>query len=386
MVGATLENSEKPNLWRFSWNPTRFVVRGTDALDGPKPARHGATMRRSRLRRFILKLSLLACGLLAGLILAELMLRWMVPKSRADLFRYTTDTERYKTMKPNNESIVYGVPLRTNELGFRDTAIGPIAPKKPGEYRVVVLGDSFTVGAGVPFEELATSRLETLLRAEAKGREVRVLNLGTAGYSLIEYALVLDEVALALQPDAVVIANYLPNDYETKTWLNNREIASGRRTVRQPNWFESLYLNQAFGSTVESLWGRATSPFRPTRAASAPARLAFGEGSEGWNENTDALLRIASRAREKGVVLRVCLLPHPSNFAKQVPRHEIVEKFCRDHGIAVTDVLPRFEQAHQSPRAFRINVIDSHPNTAYNEIVAKAMVDALAANGFPPAP
>ncbi|MEQ1862086.1 MAG: hypothetical protein ABMA13_19385, partial [Chthoniobacteraceae bacterium] len=193
-------------------------------------------MSPARRRRFLIKLSLLAFGLVVGLVLAEVALRIVVPRSRIDLFRYSAETQRFKTMTRNCDGTVYGVPLRTNELGFRDAENGPVAPKQPGEYRVVVLGDSFTVGAGVPFEALAT----TLLEAKLRERSVRVLNLGTAGYSLIEHALVLDEVAPALQPDAVIVANYVPNDYELKTWRNNREIALGNITPGRESFRDSL--------------------------------------------------------------------------------------------------------------------------------------------------
>lgn len=345
--------------------------------------RHPAKVPRRRLRRFAIKMLLLVFGLLFGLVVAELALRIMVPKSRIDLFRYTTETERYKTMKPNVEGVVYGVTLKTNELGFRDT---PIAPKQPGEYRIVVLGDSFTVCAGVPFDALASARLESLLRSKAQTPGLRVLNLGTAGYSIIEYALVLDEVAMGLQPDCVIVANYVPNDYQTKTWLNNREIAFARQSVLQEGWFESLYLNRALGPTVGSFWDRATTRFLPTKKTGAPAKLKFGEGSEGWSENTNALLRIANRTKEKGIALHVFLLPHPSNFSKQAEQHEIVGRFCREHSIAVTDVLPKFVASGRSPFSYRVNVIDSHPNAAYNEIVANVMLDVLTVNGFPPAP
>jgi hypothetical protein len=346
-------------------------------------SRHPANVTRRRLRRFFIKLVLLAFGLLLGLVIAEISLRMMVPKSCIDLFRYTTETERYKTMKPNVDGVVYGVPLKTNELGFRDV---PPALKQPGEYRIVVLGDSFTVCAGVPFDALATTRLESLLRQKSRMPSVRVLNLATAGYGVIEYALLLEEVALGLQPDCVIVANYVPNDYQTKTWLNNREIARGRQSVLREGWFESLYLNRALGPTVGSYWARVTAKFTPARKESAPSKPAFGEGSEGWSENTGAMLRIAKLTKEKGIALHVFLLPHPSNFQKQAAQHEVVGKFCSEHSIAVTDVLPKLVATGKSPLSFRVNIIDSHPNAAYNEIVANVMLDAMTVKSFPPAP
>ena len=48
-----------------------------------------------------------------------------------------------------------------NKLGLRDREV---LPKKPGEFRICVVGDSFTFGLGVEEEQTFVRRTEQLLR------------------------------------------------------------------------------------------------------------------------------------------------------------------------------------------------------------------------------
>jgi len=103
----------------------------------------------------------------------------------------------------------YDQVLRTNNRGFA----GPDVPdtKAPGEFRVVVLGDSYTVGGQVPYEQNFTALLESRLRADGHGK-VRVINAGVGGYTTFNEAGLLRENLGWLQPDLVVVAAYVGND------------------------------------------------------------------------------------------------------------------------------------------------------------------------------
>jgi hypothetical protein len=74
----------------------------------------------------------------------------------------------------------YDGVLRTNGRGM----VGPevAANKSAGEFRIVVLGDSYTVGGQVPYEQTFPSVLEQRLHA-AGYSSVRVINAGIGGYT-----------------------------------------------------------------------------------------------------------------------------------------------------------------------------------------------------------
>ena len=308
----------------------------------------------------------LAIGLLLGILALALVEGWLrlaIPASSSDsIFEYTLQTERYKVMRPNAEVMAWGVPLRTNDLGFRDERPYGVA-KRPGEYRVVVIGDSFTVSAGVEQQRLYTSLLEQRLKAQHP--DVRVFNLAVAGYNVVQYAMLLKEVALPLDPDMVVVALFPTNDFSNETYADNRERALGAPPPPAPPWHEQLYVYQAYLGRVEA---RVRGWLAPAGAAKGPAQ---DPALAAWGENIAALDELAQEVRARDIVLGVVVLPHTWNFERQRPLHQQVDAHCRARGLSCLGLLERFIAAGVRESTLRLNPLDSHPNAAYNALVAQ---------------
>jgi hypothetical protein len=261
----------------------------------------------------------------------EIYLRATVPPSSGGgLYEYTLETRRYKVMKANATVTAFGEELRTNERGFRDR---PFAPKQPGEKRIVVIGDSFTVSAGVAFDEIFTARLEKALGA-------RVINLAVGGYNIVQYALLLEEVGLALEPDLVVLALFPDNDFTNDTYEANYRVAAGQASAEPPQpWYESLYVYRAYGTRLQA---KLAGMLAAKSAAAAPG----GRKTGAWEDNAAALKAIAASARTHGVPLKVVMLPHTWNLERQRPLFARVQKECAGAG-----VLPRARHRGARPRA-----------------------------------
>src|SRR5205823_150809 len=86
----------------------------------------------------------------------------------------------------------------------------PVHARVPGEYRVLVLGDSVVFGWGVPFDDIFTSRLQVILSRDL-ARPVRVINTGITSYNTVQEYTYLKTEGLLLQPDLVILV-YVPND------------------------------------------------------------------------------------------------------------------------------------------------------------------------------
>jgi hypothetical protein len=71
--------------------------------------------------------------------------------------------------------------IEVNSKGLRGAEID--YPKPPGEYRILVTGDSFTFAEQVNQDETFTQRLEDRLNAEQLGLNYRVLNAGSNGWA-----------------------------------------------------------------------------------------------------------------------------------------------------------------------------------------------------------
>jgi hypothetical protein len=306
-----------------------------------------------------INLLVVAALLVVPSMILEIYLRATVPASSGgSLYEYTLDTRRYKLMRANTAVTAFGKELRTNELGFRDRAI---APKQPGEFRIAVLGDSFTVSAGVEQEAIFTSLLEKRLE------RTRIINLAVGGYNIVQYALVLQEVGLALQPDLVLVALFPDNDFTNETYDANRLVASGQAGAEPAQaWYESLYIHRAYGTRLQTKLNALFGTKNPS-----------SQKAGGWEQNTAALKAIAVMAREHGIALEVVLLPHTWNFEKQRPLFARVQNECAALGLACRDLLERFIARGVAEASLRLNALDAHPNERYNAVVAEELADLL---------
>tara|TARA_Y100001934_G_C12363749_1_gene782236 strand:- start:1579 stop:2751 length:1173 start_codon:yes stop_codon:yes gene_type:complete len=157
-----------------------------------------------------LALVLGAC-LFAG-VMVEIGLR-LLDYSRPVFYRY--DEILGADLRPNvagyfkKEDLIY---VRLNEDSMR----GPLRHRKkpPSTRRVAVLGDSFTEGFQVNFENLFTTVLEReLARCAPKGLSAEVLNFGVSGFGTARAILKYREQARHYDPDVVLLMFYPGNDY-----------------------------------------------------------------------------------------------------------------------------------------------------------------------------
>ena len=323
-------------------------------------------------RLIAINLAVFAVLAVAALGGVELYLRLTVPASaEGSIFEYTQKTPRYKVMRSNARVIAYGSELRTNELGFRDDK-ARLPPKRPGEFRIAVIGDSFTVSAGVDYDRIFTSLVEQDLRR--RHPEAHVVNLGVAGYNIVQYEMVLNEVALGLKPDLILVALFPTNDFMDDTLDDNRRRAFGGAPLPDPGWFEDLYVYRAYLGRAEAKAQSLIAQLRSRARGSAPAPDPMVAD---WDENIAALQRIADTAKAHGIPLAVTALPHTFHFRKQRPLHNRVYAYCQAHGIPTFNLLEPFIASGVSESSLRLNPLDSHPNAAYNALAARYLAPYL---------
>jgi len=315
--------------------------------------------------------NLVVLALIGVLVLAgvEAMLRLTVPPSSGEtIFEYTLHTKRYKLLRPGTSTLVWGKPFRTNAQGFRDAdQTRSIPRKRPGEFRIVVLGDSFTASAGVDYADIYTSLMEKHLRE--RFHEVRVINLAVGGYNIVQYALVLQEVALGLEPSMLLVALFPDNDFGMETYDLNYRVASGQAPAQPPlPWYEELYVYRAYLVRIRA---------RLHRMLFEEAKAEPADGGRGWRENVAALQSIAEVARRERLPLAVALLPHTWNFEQQRPLFAKVHRVCRELSLACIDLLEPLIASRVAENMLRLNPLDAHPNEKYNALVADELARHL---------
>ncbi|MEI2787944.1 MAG: GDSL-type esterase/lipase family protein [Steroidobacteraceae bacterium] len=121
------------------------------------------------------------------------------------------DEYRHHRMVPNSYSSFrqrdFEYIQRVNNFGMRGHDI--TAQKPPGTYRILMLGDSFTMGKGVEDQEtfsvLVERALKDKLAACGGARTIEVLNGGVDSYAPILSYIALTRDFAALSPDMVVL-------------------------------------------------------------------------------------------------------------------------------------------------------------------------------------
>jgi hypothetical protein len=109
------------------------------------------------------------------------------------------------------------VKFSTNSLGFRDEEIGK---KGEHDYRILVLGDSITLGDFVQADETYPADIQRLLSESddpaVAGRNVRVINAGVGAIDLQNEFAILMEKGLLVEPDVVLVGLYLNDAYHSQ--------------------------------------------------------------------------------------------------------------------------------------------------------------------------
>ena len=139
------------------------------------------------------------------------------------------------------------IEARANQFGHRDDPV--TLNRTPGVYRILLLGDSFTVGANVRQREAYGQVLERLLSSKSK-RKIEVVNSAVGGWGPLQYVNYLEHYGFAFEPNMVVIGFFVGNDtYNAIVDASKLSTAVlGRRIRRQAlsRWTKSkiwLYNN-----------------------------------------------------------------------------------------------------------------------------------------------
>lgn len=292
----------------------------------------------------------------------------------------------------------FDVRLQTNSRGLREPESVGYA-RTPGQGRVMLLGDSFTLGYTVPAHDTIPALLQRRLRAE--GRSVEVINAGTEGWSTDQEVLWLAGEGARYRPDIVILQMY-ENDI---FWnAQNRYLhypkprlagdGSGRAdgaTLVDPGeggWWKR---HTALGSGAADLFARAQPPMLPGTRLPAEWGVRLEDGATGYSHTANALEAFAAVVRNVGAEPLVLVIPDKAQVHAEAralmtrvmadPRYDPDRPYdamvaaARAAGLPVVNALPELRRAAAGGPLYFAR--DWHTNAAGNTVLADVLAEAL---------
>jgi len=258
-----------------------------------------------------------------------------------------------------------------NSRGYRD--LERALSKPEGVRRAVCIGDSFTWGASVLFDDAWPQRVERALSRERRERWEAV-NLAESGLNAVQEASRLDSEGFTYAPDVVVVA-YVLNDSEDETAAEARRAADWVEERKHPP-SPSLLDRSALARLVRTrLWATVES-----RRRVEGFRSMYADDYAGWVAARRALRAMGGMCRERGVPLVVAIFPLFGNTLDDgypfADVHAKVAQAAGEAGAKVVDLLPLYRGLD-----WKLLVVngadDEHPNEVAHRIAAQAIARAV---------
>jgi len=371
--------------------------------------------------RFLLALaalggSLLACELVARLVLPPpQLIRVEVKEHPDESFGEVTDKSEVdievlvmhgpkgRRLTPNAWAISRpmsrdqeAILIETNSFGLRDDELGA---KAPDEFRILVLGDSVTMGSEVHHSELFTRRAEILLADQST--KIRVINGGVVSADLTPTFYHMLELFDPVDPDLVVIQLYYNDAKEAGMFV--ADVIPGRLRKsrflmwaanridgwRQTKWFEVSGVDHDYQAWAKDfveyqrrVYGDDWETFErmePSSRDQAAGDYGLGWSPVAWGEIEKVIGAAADICAGRGVGFAVMLAPVDLQvYGKTIDRvpQEYFDAMCRRLGLYCLDLLPSLRDHRQSTRD-PVLYDQCHLTPIGHQIVADELVSFL---------
>ncbi len=259
------------------------------------------------------------------------------------------------------------VTIDTNALGWRDEEFGPPGAGTP---RLLVIGDSITMGVGVEAEQRYSERLEELL----PGSEVD--NCAASGYELNQLVTLVELMLPQTRPDLVIYGLCL-NDIRVADLALAAAVEERTARIRIRAAFELRNFGR-FIQNVRLLRNEA----KLSRTGSRPAesrvirRWEDPTQRDAFAQRLEELQRICDAADAR---LLVVIFPYTFQFDKPAtdpirdPQRHLTA-ILEARQIAYLDLFETLQAA--TTRVF-LPADNCHPNATGNQIVAEAIAARL---------
>ena len=260
---------------------------------------------------------------------------------------------------PNGEALLMGVKISLNNQGYRED--GPSEKKKDDEKRIVFVGSSITMGWGVEYDSVFTTKLEKYLKKNINSH-YNVLNTGIGNYnSKLESIFVLNKIK-ELGADELIL-HYFINDAE--------ELPKGTNNFFIKNFYSIAYfyirVRQAINANKNNYNSIGEYYFE-----------LYNDSSDGWISAKESILRIKEICEKNKIKFSVLIQPDLHNLKDdsfQKSCHEKIKNFLANEKIKYLDLFNDFQKKFiANPSYIWVSHDDPHPNFDGHDVIYKSLI------------
>ncbi len=312
-----------------------------------------------RIRKVIYRIGAVFVGLFGALIAAELTFHVLGIEA--------------PSAPPADQIDAFKVGNELNELGLREPRDYP-QPRREGEIRIAVLGDSMTYGEGVEAQEafpaLLAGRIMAMQGHHSDLRVPTVVNMGKLGDDTPAEVGRFRRLADSIDPDVVILVMYV-NDFVGaggadealhRIYQLRDDLSWPSRYSRVCEYVErKIRLRASFNETVRHYRADAEHGVEPD--AIRPVARAVGELSE--------------LCKVRNCRLVVCMVPWLVRLHDYpLPAmHAAVQRMSTGLGLPFCDLLSAV--VNQDDEAMRVSSANHHPSRAAHARIADYLADWL---------
>jgi hypothetical protein len=352
--------------------------------------------------------------LVADSIVGYVLIKPLSPALVPDEFRHhKLLPDSYSTIQQKD----FSYTQRVNKLGLRGAET--TVEKPAGVFRILTLGDSFTMGKGVPDDETYSVFLETLLNQAPGGLckwpKFEVLNGGVDSYAPILSYIELQHDLAPLQPDLVIHSLDIGDLVQEAAYRSQAEYAAdgsvlkvssiGRAvsaTDRVRDWIDQhlfftrallYYASKHLGGDEVTVRTVATQANRELVAHTLAGDSHPREAQ--WRDVFASIeaIRAFAATRSSAYVLSTYPWGHQVSDSEWLPgrfaylsKDDVVSDrslvtiraMAAERGIALADMYPVF-RAHTGTEKLYFDY-DNHWTRAGHQVMAKGLADYLRRN------
>jgi lysophospholipase L1-like esterase len=251
-----------------------------------------------------------------------------------------------------------GVDFATNSKGLRDREFS--YTRTPARLRILMLGDSLTVGWGVAVKNTFAKHIERMYAD--RGVDAEVINTGVGNYNTIQEVEFFVTEGHKYQPDIVVL-NFFVNDAEP--------VPSDRPpSVLARTCYSCIFVLGRVDTLSRRLSGR--------RDWADYYLSLYGDGdTKGWVDAKSSMARLAEFCRATGTRLLIASLPelHDVQNYRFQRITDLVKAAAFENGVEFVDLLPYLK--NRASADLWVTPPDPHPNALAHALIAQGIFDAL---------